>query len=123
MNISLPQTATWYNNATTTQGSSCVVNGVKRDREVLPGDMLVSLPSIFVSTNDLQLVRNSLDSLLALQNSTGQLRYTGCPFDHLRIVSFTYHLYSSIGIYHLYRYSGDLEYVEIVWGNFTRGLA
>jgi len=34
MNISLPQTDTWYNNATIANGSSCVVDGAKRDREV-----------------------------------------------------------------------------------------
>jgi hypothetical protein len=73
MNISLPQTDTWYNNATITEGGSCVVDGAKRDREVWPGDMSVSFPSIFVSTNDLQSVKNSLNSLLALQNATGQL--------------------------------------------------
>jgi hypothetical protein len=123
MNISLPQTDTWYNNATITEGSSCVVDGAKRDREVWPGDMSVSLPSIFASTNDLQSVQNSLSSLLALQNATGQLPYAGYPFDHLGIVSFTYHLYSLIGISYLYRYSGDLGYLESVWSNFTLGLA
>jgi len=34
MNISLPQTDTWYNNATIANGGSCVVDGAKRDREV-----------------------------------------------------------------------------------------
>jgi hypothetical protein len=123
MNISLPQTDTWYNNATITEGSSCVVDGAKRDREVWPGDMSVALPSIFVSTNDLQSAQNSLNSLLALQNTTGQLPYAGYPFADLGIVSFTYHLYSLIGISYLYRYSGDLAYLESVWGHFTRGLA
>lgn len=99
MNISLPETDTWYNNATMTNGSSCVVDGAKRDRQVWPGDMFVALPSIFVSTNDLVPVKNSLDSLLALQNvSTGMMPYAGYPFSDLGIVSFTYHLYSLIGI-------------------------
>jgi len=123
MNISLPQTDTWWNNATITDGSSCVVDGAKRDREVWPGDMSVALPSIFVSTNDLQSVQNSLNSLLVLQNSTGQLPYAGYPFDKLGIVSFTYHLYSLIGISYYYQYSGDLDYLESVWNHFTSGLA
>jgi hypothetical protein len=123
MNISLPQTDTWYNNATIAEGSSCVVDGAKRDREVWPGDMSVSLPSIFVSTNDLQSAQNSLNSLLVLQNATGQLPYAGYPFNDLGIVSYTYHLYSLIGISYLYEYSGDLAYLQSVWHHFTRGLA
>lgn len=123
MNTSLPQTDTWYNNATIANGSSCVVDGAKRDREVWPGDMSVSLPSIFVSTNDLQSAQNSLNSLLVLQNATGQLPYAGYPFNDLGIVSFTYHLYSLIGISYLYQYSGDLGYLQSVWNHFTRGLA
>jgi hypothetical protein len=83
----------------------------------------VSFPSIFVSTNDLSSVQNSLNSLLALQNaSTGMLPYAGYPFNDLGIVSFTYHLYSLIGISYYYQYSGDLTYLQSVWSNFTRGL-
>lgn len=115
MKISLPQTDTWYNNATITEGSSCIVDGAKRDREVWPGDVSVSLPGILVSTNDLQPVQNSLNSLLAFQNASGQLRYAGCPFDLLGIVSFNYHLYSLIGISYLFQYSRDLAYLESVW--------
>ena len=123
-NISLPQTDTWYNNATITEGSSCVTDGAKRDREVWPGDLSVSFPSIFVSTNDLTSVQNSLNSLLALQNaSTGMLPYAGYPFNDLGIVSFTYHLYSLIGISYYYQYSGDLVYLQDTWDHFTRGLA
>jgi hypothetical protein len=123
MTISLPQTDTWYNNATITNGSSCVVDGAKRDRQVWPGDMSVALPSIFVSTNDLVSVKNSLDSLLALQNaSTGLLPYAGYPFNELGIVSFTYHLYSLIGIAYYYHYTGDVGYLSSNWGHFTRGL-
>ncbi|KAF8847178.1 Six-hairpin glycosidase [Acephala macrosclerotiorum] len=122
--ISLPQTDTWYNNATITEGGSCVVDGAKRDRQVWPGDMSVSLPSIFVSTNDLVSVQNSLNSLLALQNaSTGMLPYAGYPFNELGIVSFTYHLYSLIGISYYYQYSRDLAYLQSVWNHFTKGLA
>lgn len=124
MTISLPETVTWYNNATITNGSSCVTDGAKRDREVWPGDMSVALPSIFVSTNDLVSVKNSLDALLALQNATtGMMPYAGYPFSDLGIVSFTYHLYSLIGISYYYQYTGDLEYLRSNWEHFTRGLA
>ena len=124
MNISLPQTDTWYNNATITNGSSCVTDGAKRDRLVWPGDLSVSFPSIFVSTNDLYSVRNSLDSLLLIQNATtGMLPYAGVPFSDLGIVSFTYHLYSLIGISYYYQFSGDLTQLQSDWPHFTKGLA
>jgi hypothetical protein len=89
-----------------------VTDGEKRDREVWPGDMSASLPSIFVSTNDLEASRNSLNSLLALQNSEGMLPYAGYPFNTLNIPSFTYHLYSLIEISYYYQYSGDLAYLQ-----------
>ena len=51
------------------------------------------------------------------------LPYAGYPFSDLGIVSFTYHLYSLIGISYYYQYSGDLEYLQSTWRNFTKGLA
>ncbi|KAH8679112.1 bacterial alpha-L-rhamnosidase domain protein [Tricladium varicosporioides] len=123
-NISLPDTVTWYNNATITNGRTVLTDGAKRDREVWPGDMSVALPSIFVSTNDLESARNALDSLVSLQNaSTGLMPYAGFPFSDLDIVSFTYHLYTLIGISYYYQYSGDLAYLKGQWENFKKGLA
>ncbi|RDW88106.1 six-hairpin glycosidase-2 [Coleophoma cylindrospora] len=122
-NISLPETVTWYNNATIANGSSVITDGGKRDREIWPGDMSVAVPSIFVSTNDLDSVKNSLNSLLSLQNATtGMLPYAGIPFSDLGVVSFTYHLYSLIGISYYYQYTGDVAYLQSVWPNFTKGL-
>ncbi len=101
-----------------------MTDGAKRDREVWPGDMSVALPSVFVSTNDLESVRNALDSLVSLQNkTTGLMPYAGYPFSSLGIVSFTYHLYSLIGISYYYQYSGDLAYLQSQWGPFKKGLA
>jgi len=81
----------------------------------------IALPSIVVSTFDLDSVRNSLDSLIALQNTTtGLMPYAGYPFDAFGIVSFTYHL---IGISYYYHYSGDVAYLEANWQHFTKGLA
>jgi len=123
-NVTLPNANPWYSNTTITSGSSCVTDGAKRDRLVWPGDMSVALPSIFASTNDMDSVKNSLNSLLALQNATtGLLPYAGYPFNENSIVSFTYHLYSLIGISYLYHYTGDLDYLESVWHNFTKGLS
>jgi hypothetical protein len=123
-NISLPETVTWYNNATITEGRSAMTDGAKRDREVWPGDMSVALPSVFVSTNDLESVRNALNSLVSLQNATtGLMPYAGFPFSDLGIVSFTYHLYTLIGISYYYQYSGNVTYLRSHWDNFKRGLA
>jgi hypothetical protein len=100
-------TLAWYNNYTISNGSSVLVDGAKRDRLVWPGDMSIAVPSIFVSSNGLVSVRNSLESLLILQNSSGQLPYTGVPFsDQLKIFSYTYHLYSLIGLSNYYMFSG-----------------
>jgi hypothetical protein len=88
--------------------------------------MAISLPGIFASTNDLISVKNPITSLLVLQDeTTGMLPYAGIPFSILtgHPVSFTYHLYSLIGISYYYKYSGDLEYVQSTWSNFTKGLA
>jgi hypothetical protein len=94
----------WWLNYTVTNGSSALVDGAKRDRLVWSGDMSMLIPGIAVSTYDLISVRNSLDSLFAIQNpSTGQLQYAGRPIPNY--LSFTYHLYTLIGLYDFYFFS------------------
>jgi len=117
-----PDTLTWYNNYTISTGASCITDGAKRDRLVWPGDLSIALPSIFVSTNDLPSVKNAIDSLLVLQRSDGLLPYAGKPFSELGIMSFTYHLYTLIGIAYYYQYSSDLAYLRTTWGQFKKGL-
>lgn len=66
--------------------------------------MSIAVPGIVVSTNDLISVRNSLDSLFALQNrTTGQLPYAGVGF-FPDSYSETYHLYTLIGVANYYLY-------------------
>ncbi|TAQ83360.1 hypothetical protein B7494_g8318 [Chlorociboria aeruginascens] len=114
----------WYSNSTISNGSSALVDGAKRDRNVWPGDMSISFPGIFASTNDLVSVKNSLDSLLVLQAANGMLPYVGVPFfSIINEISFTYHLYSLIGMSYYYHYSGDLQYIQDNWDHFTKGLA
>lgn len=89
-----------------------------------PGDIVVAAPSIFVSTNDMDTIRNSLDSLLSLQNASGALPYAGSPFQQiLNPYSFTYHMHSLLDIGLYYEYTNDLAYLESVWKNFTLGLS
>jgi hypothetical protein len=128
-NISLPHTNTWYLNATITNGTSALVDGAKRDRTVWPGDMSISAPGILVSTNDLVTIKNSLDSLLVLQNDLGQLPYAGVPFikdisarEGEYVFSFTYHLYTLIGMSYYHTYTGDDVWLTDNWSRFTRAL-
>lgn len=69
-------------------------------------------------------IRNSLDSMLALQNSSGALPWAGMPFiEQIDFAfSFTYHLHSLLDIALYYEYTNDLSYLQSVWRNFTLGL-
>ena len=98
------------------------MDGAKRDRLVWPGDASIAVPSIFVSTNDMMTVKNSLESLLILQNASGALPYAGVPFSEEDIFSFTYHLYSLIWLNDYYTYSGDIDYLSANWDKFKLGL-
>ncbi|PNS15835.1 hypothetical protein CAC42_4287 [Sphaceloma murrayae] len=116
---------TWYNNYTLFNGSAALSDGSKRDRLVWPGDLIVSTPSMFVSTNDMNTVRESMDSLFAIQNmTTGQLPYAGDPFQLLigPIYSPTYHMYNLIDIYDYYLYTQDLPYLQSKWEAWKLGL-
>lgn len=70
-------------------------------------DMAIAVPGVVVSTNDIISIENSLNSLFDLQNgTTGQLQYAGSPFP--AILSFTYHLYTLIGVADHYLYTVSL---------------
>lgn len=113
---------TWYNNYTITNGTSTLVDGAKRDRLVWAGDMAIAVPGLVVSTNDLISVANAVDSLFNIQNrTTGLLPYAGIPFSST--VSFTYHLYTLIGVADYYTYSGSLEYLQGKWSAWKFALS
>ncbi|KAJ3577777.1 hypothetical protein NPX13_g2789 [Xylaria arbuscula] len=71
--------AGWYYNYTIANGSSVLLDGGKRDRIVWPGDIVISGPSIFVSTNSLEPIQNAIDSLFLYQEEDGRLPYAGIP--------------------------------------------
>ncbi|PSS02132.1 alpha-L-rhamnosidase [Coniella lustricola] len=113
----------WYYNYTITNGSSCLVDGAKRDTLVWPGDMFISGPSIAYSTYDMDAIKNSLESLLLLQTSAGLLPYVGVPFfTIINAVSFTYHLHTLIGMYNYYHYTGDEAWITQYWDQFKLGV-
>lgn len=67
-------------------------------------DMAIAVPGVVASTNDVVSVENSLNSLFAIQDpATGQLPYAGRPF--FSVLSFTYHLYTLIGVTDHYLYT------------------
>jgi hypothetical protein len=66
--------------------------------------MAIAVPGVVVSTNDVISIENSLNSLFDIQNQTnGLLPYAGRPF--VSTVSFTYHLYTLIGVADHYLYT------------------
>lgn len=102
--------------------------------------MAIAVPAIVASTNDVISIENSLNSLFAVQNkSTGQLPYAGKPF--FSVLSFTYHLYTLIGVADHYLYTvrlhalthrnsvttdtkqGNITYLSSLWPQYKQALA
>ncbi|KAI0359162.1 bacterial alpha-L-rhamnosidase domain protein [Trametes cingulata] len=119
---STANTVDWAVNTTITNGTSTLTDGAKRDRLVWSGDMSIAVPGIAVATFDLISIRNALDSLFNLQSANGTLPYAGFPFNENGIVSFTYHLYSLIGVANFYLWSGDKVFLDGKWDGWKRGM-
>ncbi|KAI3402130.1 hypothetical protein diail_59 [Diaporthe ilicicola] len=119
-----PPLQPWYYNYTITNGTSCLVDGAKRDTLIWPGDLFISGPSVAYSTNAMDAIKNGVESLFLLQTPEGILPYVGVPFvTILNQTSFTYHLHNLIGAYNVYWYSGDRAWLQTYWDQFKRGLA
>ncbi|CCM00985.1 uncharacterized protein FIBRA_03033 [Fibroporia radiculosa] len=113
---------TKLNNRTSGIAGPILVDGAKRDQTVWAGDMGVSLPTGFVSTNDLFPARNSLSTSLSLQDpTTGALPFAGPPV--YGYVSDTYHAWTLLGAYNYYLYSGDITWLRTSWNNYTKAVA
>jgi len=108
----------WQNNATLGVEGPIIVDGAKRDRAVWPGDMGIAVPTQFVSTNDLIPTRNALSTMFAAINpKTGALPESGPPLSQLG--SDTYHAWTLIGTHNYFLYSGDIDWLQTVWHNYT----
>jgi Bacterial alpha-L-rhamnosidase 6 hairpin glycosidase domain/Carbohydrate binding module (family 6) len=107
------------NSTTVGSGSTVLVDGAKRDRVVWPGDMGISVPTAYVSTGDLLSSKNSLTTLYSVQNTTGELPYAGPPWlgD-----SDTYHMWTLVGTYNYYLYSGDKTWLDGIWSKYKLGV-
>jgi hypothetical protein len=101
------------------------MDGAKRDRLVWPGDLIISAPSMFVSTNNLDGVKNGIDSLFLLQQPDGRLPWAGVPFTSPGNFpfSFTYHLYTLLDVHRYHLYTGDLDYLRRYWDQYKLALS
>jgi len=61
-----------------------------------------------------------IDSLFELQQADGLLPYVSVG--PIEAVSFTYHLYSLIGVYNLFLYGGDLDWLMDKWDAWKLGM-
>ncbi|KAF8914645.1 Six-hairpin glycosidase [Mucidula mucida] len=112
----------WFNNATLGVAGPIIVDGAKRDRAVWPGDMGIAVPAQFVSTFDLIPTRNALATMFAaIDPKTGALPESGPPLSQKG--SDTYHAWTLIGTHNYFLYSGDTEWLETVWTNYTLAVA
>ncbi|KAI5257362.1 Six-hairpin glycosidase [Aureobasidium subglaciale] len=123
----------WWSNSTLTNGSSAFTDGPKRDKLIWPGDFAISVPGVFLSTDDAITVKLSLQQLFASQNTTtGALPWFAQPlyafpdngFLNLgrRVFSFNYHLFTLLGLHNYWIYTGDDEYLQNNWNRFKLGL-
>lgn len=110
----------WANNGTLGSGSSILVDGAKRDRAVWPGDMGIAVPSAFVSTGDMESVRNALQVMFDYQNEDGSLPESGPPL--LQQKSDTYHMWTLIGTYNYMLYTGDADFVLKNWAKYLKAI-
>lgn len=108
------------------EGIVSLVDGAKRDRVVWSGDIVVSAPSMFVSTNKLDGIRNAINHVMSLQLDDGRLPWAGLPFQGPNPSkfgwSFTYHLHALNNIYEYYLFTGDLEYLVGYWPQYKRAM-
>jgi hypothetical protein len=112
----------WENNGVVGVGTSVLSDGAKRDRSVWPGDLGISLPTEYVSTNDIASSRNSLTTIYQHQNtSTGELEYGGPQFNFFG--SDTYHTWTLVGTASYYTYSADKAWLDSVWSGYKLGMA
>ncbi|KAL3465890.1 pectin lyase fold/virulence factor [Aspergillus heterothallicus] len=118
--VSVSSATGWNNDANCGPGDTILLDGAKRDRWVWIGDMGVAVPSASVSTGDLESTRNALLAIWDNQTPSGLLPKAGPPY--LRADSDTYHLWTIIGTYNYFLFSGDEEFLVELWPKYTKAL-
>jgi hypothetical protein len=123
-----PQNGGWNNNNLIGMGKSILVDGAKRDRTIWPGDMGISISTLYATLGDAngETTINSLGTLYLYQNKeTGQLPYVGPMVFCLKPYNQTcdpgkgawnsdmYHLWTLKGTYDAYKfYSSSASSVQ-----------
>ena len=115
-----PPSSGWENNGVVGTGTEVLTDGAKRDRSVWPGDMGVSTTTAYVSTDDMLGVRNSLNTMYQSQQSSGELPYGGPEFSFYG--SDTYHMWTLVGTYTYYLYTGDKAWLDGIWSKYQLGM-
>ncbi|GAA3259569.1 MGH1-like glycoside hydrolase domain-containing protein [Dactylosporangium siamense] len=115
-----PPGSGWNNGATVGVGTSVLVDGAKRDRTVWPGDLGISLPTQYASTNDLISTRNALTTLFQHQSASGELPYAGPQVNFYG--SDTYHTWTLVGTSSYYLYSGDKTWLDGIWAQYKQAM-
>jgi len=111
----------WDNSAVVSGGTTVLTDAAKRDRTVWSGDLGISAPTAYVSTSDTLSVKNALQRMYDSQQTSGELPYSGPPFDFYG--SDTYHLWSLIGTEIYYLYTGDIDWLRSVWPKYKLGMS
>jgi alpha-L-rhamnosidase-like protein len=126
-----PPATGWNNNAQIADGSSVLADGAKRDRTVWPGDLGISLPTQYVSTNDLISTKNALQAMYDMERTTlewidgGVKTEYELPFAGQPVNSFgsdTYHMWTLLGTSTYLRYSDDAAFASSIWSKYQQGL-
>jgi hypothetical protein len=115
-----PPATGWENNAVVGVGASVLTDGAKRDRTVWPGDMGISLPTEYVSTNDVASARNALTTIYQHQKTSGELGYSGPAFNLFG--SDTYHTWTLIGTASYFTYSADKSWLDSIWSQYRQAM-
>ena len=116
-----PAPATLWNNAAVAGvGTAVLSDAAKRDRNVWPGDLGIATPTAYASTNEMESSRNALTTIYNMQNTSGELPYSGPPFNLWG--SDTYHLWTLNVTSTYYNFTADKAWLDSVWSRFTRGM-
>jgi Bacterial alpha-L-rhamnosidase 6 hairpin glycosidase domain/Bacterial alpha-L-rhamnosidase C-terminal domain len=110
----------WDNSAVIGVGAAVVSDAAKRDRNIWSGDLGIATPTAYASTNELESTRNALTTLFNQQNASGELPYSGPPFNLWG--SDTYHLWTLNVSSLYYNYTADRAWLDSVWPRFTRAM-
>ena len=115
-----PVSQGWENNAVVGVGNEVLVDAAKRDRSVWPGDMGISTPTAYVTTDDMLATRNSLTTMYNAQKTSGEMPWGGPEFNLYG--SDTYHMWTLIGTSTYYLYTADKAWLDGIWSKYQLGM-